>query len=1117
MAERGGASGLVGLPDAESRRVVTGALSRTLFVEAGAGSGKTTALVARIVNMVASGVPIGRIAAITFTEAAARELRVRVRDELERIGIEQQDRLLATAAGQVETAAITTLHGFALRILGDHPVEAGLPPGFGVADEITSMLDFDESWRLFTGQVGDDLELLDVQERAAVLGVELRRFQDIARRFDDNWDLIDLVDRTPPPLSGLDLTQELDRIESLGALVDHCLDDADLLASALIDLAGSVEDARRLDALTQIEWLEQLKWPNRRGGRKGNWIRMDIDDARKEVEAARAAAEEATNRYRVEVIASFVAKVAAFVERRVTDRQAQGELSFHDLLVLARKLLRSNESVREELHQRYTHILLDEFQDTDPLQIELAVLVAAEGTVGNRPWQELAAELDAGRLVVVGDPKQSIYRFRRADIAIYRDAEEVLVTEPERLTSNFRSVPGVVEWANEFFGDVIGDGVPGAQPAYIALDPVRSGDPTAEVPVHAIGGPHDRSVSVGEIRELEAADVAAVICRALDEGWRTERDGQWRPLRLQDIAVLIPSRLSLPALEAAFGAANIPFRPETSSLVYATQEVRDVIAGVRAVVEPSSSVDVVAALRSGLFAVGDDDLLAWHLAERPWDYSAWSSADRVDGGAIAEAFETMLGWHRNRFWTEPSALIDTIVRERRLREAALAEPRPRDRWRRYRFLAEQAREFTATHGGDLGDFVAWVEIQSSDLARVTEPIPAEPDDDAVRVLTVHGSKGLEFPMVVLAGAPTREMNRLGGPQVLFPRDAAPEVKLAKGKSTQLFDIQASVEEVLDRHERVRLHYVAATRARDLLVVSAHHKEGMQSSGRRTWEGLQATTGLWRSFERRGDERYRVEPPTQLRLDSSDHAAAEAAWLSEQDRLLAVTGSSREVSATGVANELADVALHLESRPVSPNDVEQELGETARRGRAGTAFGVAVHATLQQLDLLDPVRVGELALFNAEREGVGERAAEVADYVKVALSAPVIDLARRYRHWRELYLSTTVGETLLEGFIDLCIDGPDGLLIVDYKTDLVTSEADIDAKLDRYRHQAAVYALALEAVTDRAVVGCRFVFIGPAGVVERDVADLDGDRSRLRAHLVGAREPAALDGNSYDEA
>ncbi len=1092
------AKGLVGLPDAEARRVVTSSLSRTLFVEAGAGSGKTTALVARIVNLVSTGTPIGRIAAITFTEAAARELRMRVRDELEREGLEQQDTRLITAAGQVESAAITTLHGFALRILVDHPVEAGLPPGFSVADEITSMLEFDEAWRLFTGQIGDDLDLLDLQERAAVLGVELRRFVDIARRFDDNWDLLDLVDRDPPPLTPIDVSDVLDRIEALGDLVDHCLDDADLLASAILELAASVADARRFDALGQVEWLDQVNWPPRNRGKKGNWVRMEIDDVRKEVDAVRGSAAVAVDGYRTEVIATLVAAVAGFVDERVETRRARGELSFHDLLVIARKLLRSNDAVREVLHQRHTHLLLDEFQDTDPLQIELAVLVAASGAVGDRPWQELGAELGVGRLVVVGDPKQSIYRFRRADIAVYRDAEQVLVDEPERLTSNFRSVPGIVEWVNELFGEFIGGGESGAQPAYTPLDAVRAGDPRMDVPVHTLGGPHDKSVSVGEIRELEAADVAAVICRALDEGWRTERDGQWRPVRLQDIAVLIPSRLSLPALEAAFGAANIPFRPETSSLVYATQEVRDVVAGVRAVVDPTSNVDVVAALRSNLFAVGDDDLLAWHLAGGPWNYLDWKAAALVDGadgptddplqrGPVAEAFTTLLRWHADRHWTEPSTLVEVIVRDRRLREAALAEPRPRDRWRRYRFLAEQAREFTATHGGDLTDFVAWVEIQASDLARVTEPIPAEPDDDAVRVLTVHGSKGLEFPMVVLAGAPTREMNRLGGPQVLFPRGAAPEVKLGKGKATQLFDVQASVEEVLDAHERVRLHYVAATRARDVLVVSAHHKEGMASAGRRTWDGLQSNPGRWQPFERRGDEHYRVEPPTQLRLDGSDHAAIEAAWLAEQDRVVAEGGRRRDLSATGLAAEL----VGPEPAIVTPG-----------RGRAGRAFGLAVHAALQRLDLVDPVAMAELARYHAVEEGIGDRAAEVVDAVKVALTAPSIELARTNRHWRELYVATTIGETLLEGFVDLCVERPDGLLLVDYKTDLVATEDDIEVKLDRYRYQGAAYALALEELTGRPVVGCRFLFVGAGRVDERALTDLDRLKDELRRHLLG---------------
>ncbi len=1099
------------LPDEAARAVVTGALDRNLFVEAGAGSGKTTSLVKRVVTMVASGIPVGRIAAITFTEAAARELRTRVRDELERQGLDQQDRLLVAAAGQVEGAAFTTLHGFALRLLADHPVEAGLPPGFGVADEIASMLEFDESWRLFTGQIGDDLELLDIQERAAVLGVELRRFADIARRFDDNWDLLAEIDHEPAPLSPLDLSPLFDELESLGDLVDHCLDSSDLLASSLLELSASVEDGRRLDPLTQLEWLDLLKWPNRRGGRKGNWVRMDIDAVRKQVEATRSAVDETLNRYRVEVINQFVARVAGFVETRVEARQASGELAFHDLLVLARQLLRTNTAVREELHQRYGNILLDEFQDTDPIQIELAVLIAADGEVGDRSWQELAAELQPGRLVVVGDPKQSIYRFRRADISVYSDAELVLVDEPERLTANFRSVPGIVSWVNDFFGGVIGEGDTGAQPAYVALDAIREPDPELDVPVLAIGEPHARSVSVGEIREMEAVDVAAVICRAVEEEWRIERDGRWSPVRLADIAVLIPSRLSLPALEAAFGAANVPFRPETSSLVYATQEVRDVLAGVRAVVDPTSSIDVVAALRSGLFAIGDDDLLSWHLAERSWDYT--ELGDGLDDHPVGRAFEVLAGWYRDRWWTDPSALIERIVRERRLREVALAEPRPRDRWRRYRFLAEQAREFTATKGGDLHDFVAWVEIQSSDLARVTEPIPAEPDDDAVRVLTVHGSKGLEFPMVILAGSPTREMNRGAGAQVLFPRGATPEVSLAKGKTTQLFDIHASVEEVLDRHERVRLHYVAATRARDLLVVSAHHKEGMQSSGQRTWNGLEACPDLWRRFERRGDEQYLIEPPTQLRLAGGDHQETQRVWEDEQRRLMERNADVRTYSATGLAQELASSSdatppAHAqldEQRVVEGlhdllDDASGAERQTWRQGRAGTSLGVAVHATLQVIDFTDPVGVDGLAAFHAEREGIAELGSEVARYVNMALTAPVLDLARRYRHWRELYVAAPLGDALIEGYIDLCIEGDDGLIVVDYKTDLVTSEADIDAKLETYRIQGAVYAVALEHLTGRPVAECRFVFIGPTGVVERALSGLDEARHAVRRHL-----------------
>jgi ATP-dependent exoDNAse (exonuclease V) beta subunit len=1126
------------LTDAVARQVVIGDLDRTLFVEAGAGSGKTRSLVERVANLVVAGVPVTQIAAITFTEAAARELRIRVRDELERRAVDTDLSHLVDAAAQVEGASFTTLHGFALQLLSDHPVEAGLPPGFGVIDEISSILDFQEGWRSFAGRIGDDMGLLDLQERAAILGVELRRFVEVARRFDDNWDLLDRIELDPRPLEPLATDELIERLAGLRGLTNHCNDTTDTLVIAIGHLVDQVEAARSLDPLERLALLRRgLTWPNRRRGRKANWTSITVDDARRSVDEVRSEVDAALAAHTGQVIDHMVAHVARFVQERLAVRRADGELAFHDLLVLARRLLRDHPDVRGRLRQRYRRILLDEFQDTDPIQIELAVLLSTGGEVGDRRWQDLVGELEAGRLVVVGDPKQSIYRFRRADIGVYGQAEAALASDVVQLSTNFRSVPGVVDWVNEVFSRAIGDGETGAQPSYTALAPHRRSDPRRDgPPVVVIGGPHDRSVPVGAIREIEAADVAAVVCRAVEEEWRVERDGQWRPVRLQDIAVLVPSRLSLPALEAAFSATDVPFRPETNSLVYATQEVRDVLAAVRATVDPGNDIDVVAALRSSLFAVGDDDLLSWHQAGRSWDYrrpAPDSAADLVvaldgpepvpDGPPpvspdhpVARAFETLAAWHHDRWWTTPSALIDRIVRERRLRELALAETRPRDRWRRYRFLAEQAREFEATRGGDLTDFVAWAEVQASDLARVIEPIPAEPDDDAVRVLTIHGSKGLEFPMVILAGAPTEERRRAGGPRVLFPTGGRPQVKVGKGVATGEFDFHASVEEVLDGHERIRLHYVAATRARDLLVVSAHHKSGRVCMGHRTWTGCEAAPGTWLAFERRGDERYQAVAPTKLRRGADDHREEIGHWLQQQAEITQGVDRRAVVSATGLAERLrsrsgaAGPAPPAGPRELAGPDRPARLVEGVepdperqpwRRGRAGTKIGSAVHAVLQQVPF-EPSGAGldQLARMAAEQEGVAGSTATVADLARTALSAPAVELARHHRHWRELYVAHLFGSALVEGFVDLCVELPDGLVVVDYKTDPVTTTAEADAKVVDYRIQGAVYALALEQVTGQPVIDCRFVFVGPDGVVERSLPDLDLVRSEARAGL-----------------
>ncbi|MDH5291287.1 MAG: PD-(D/E)XK nuclease family protein, partial [Acidimicrobiia bacterium] len=298
-----------------------------------------------------------------------------------------------------------------------------------------------------------------------------------------------------------------------------------------------------------------------------------------------------------------------------------------------------------------------------------------------------------------------------------------------------------------------------------------------------------------------------------------------------------------------------------------------------------------------------------------------------------------------------------------------------------------------------------------------------------------------------------------------------------------------------------------TRARDLLVLSAHHREGLQSSGQRTWAALQGCEELWRPFERRGDERYRVEPPTQLRLSAGSWSETRRVWAEEQERLLDGNRRAATWSATRVAETLGPhlvlpaVAGDGPGHEIADGGPPTEADELAESGddgapppgrRASTAIGSAVHATLEQAALsATAADLAPLAAQAAAQAGVPDEAQEVAILASSALSAPaVVEAAAARRVWRELYVAAPVGDALLEGFIDLCYETDDGaLVVVDYKTDRVAA-AEIERRMAHHRWQGAAYALALQEVTGRPVAGCRFLFLRTDGeAVEREVDDL----------------------------
>ncbi|WP_165608100.1 UvrD-helicase domain-containing protein [Mycolicibacterium monacense] len=854
-------------------------------------------------------------------------------------------------------------------------------------------------------------------------------------------------------------------------------------------------EARLRDAVDDDGRLQLLDAPKLKSarGRALNWasigvqvIRDRLTDLDEACAALRAAVLEG-------VLQVLAAELARFTATSAALRRDAGELEFHDLLVLARDMLRHDDTgpaVRRSLARRYERLLLDEFQDTDPIQIEIAVLIASDDPdAAQKDWSTI--EVHPGRIFFVGDPKQSIYRFRRADIGLFIKARDTLVGASLQLSQNFRTGDAIIKWVNETFTQlIVREG--SSQPEYQALIAERE-DPEVGQSVAFFGHEHETRLSADELRSEEAADVSATIRRAIREGWsvadRTpSHEDIWRPARWGDIAVLLPARTSLPFLERALEDAGIPFRAETSSLVYGTREVRELILVARAVDDPTDSLAVVSALRTTAFGCGDDDLLVWKKRHRGgWDHQAALPDGAPGDHPVARGIAWMSQLHRERQWLSPSQVIDRILRDRRFFELAAAERRPRDLWRRLRFVLDQCRAWEEAGGGTLREYLQWVEGQSGEGTRVIETVLPETDDDAVRILTVHGAKGLEFPIVILSGMTTLMSSQARRVEVRFPESSGWAIKLSKRLSTTDFEDTQPVEEQMDHHERLRLLYVATTRARDHLVISTHRNVRGNRSAPTSAEVLQEVGWNSELVEHLDlSDEPSIDPPTSTSTTELPSLPALTEWQSAHDEVLICASRPVATSATRLAREAAakrelEAAAHDPGLAKGAKDIDLPPWQ---KGRYGSAIGRAVHGVLQVVDLTTGAGLRAACASQAAAEGVLGKEDVIEALAQAALDSNVIKLAATRRHWREVYIGIPWEAEVLEGYIDLLYEDCDGLVVVDYKTDACHSEDELDTKVKSYTVQIHTYAGALRRAVGREVSHGLLLFLRPGSSVPR---------------------------------
>ncbi|NOX31451.1 MAG: UvrD-helicase domain-containing protein [Actinobacteria bacterium] len=1127
--------------DESARQRVRESLDETLFVEAGAGSGKTSALVDRVVQLVLSGVEIRHIAAITFTEKAALELRDRIRREFEELAHSTQEpataELCAVALDQLDSAAISTLHAFAQRILGEHAVEAGLPPSIEVLDEISSQVSFDQRWREFIDELLDDPNNADLVLLADVLNVKLdTHLRDVADAFLDNWDLVatrvgPAEDPGRPRIAGISSI-----VDSVEQMIDSCTDPEDKLLGSIEALTNW---RRELDDTD--DWLDLvalLRDPGVKGssfGRAGSW--PDVDAVRDLIKAALAEADSEISRLVDRTIRCLANIIKDFTLDHVEERRTSGRLEFHDLLVMARQMLRHphhGTQVRAAVARRYTRLLLDEFQDTDPIQIELAVLIASDDPdAGSKPWSDISTP--PGRLFFVGDPKQSIYRFRRADVALFLEARDSFAQVPLTLDTNFRTVEPVIDWVNGIFEQLIRPET-GRQPRYQPLQAWRDANPATTQAVTVLGAAEHGELSAENLRRAEAEDVAAIARVALDEGWLVDDDTprgeppRWRPAQPSDITILLPARTSLHALERALDAEGLDYRAETSSLVWSTTEIRELMAVLRAIDDPTDELSIVTALRSAVYGCGDDDLYRWSKVHKgPWNHQHEPPHDVAADDPVAVAMAHLREMHQLRMWIAPSALVERIVRERRLLELGVARGRSRDVWRRLRFVQDQARAYVDSEGGGLRQFVAWATLQSAEGSRVAETLLPETDADAIRIMTIHGSKGLEFPITILSGLTTRGGRRRPGVQVAFPADGGSVIKMGKDLATADYDAFKPIDEQMDHLERLRLLYVGATRARDHLVVSLHRpaktKTKAKSGEPPAQASLSAAQLLYGAAVVSGVSHREFSKPVAKAAPASitkpttgptkgpnaTHSSRtrpvggtqlnRADWARERNVALERSTTASTIGATTVAKRAQQLTQAPSTDPgldKGPRDLDLPPWN---KGRYGTAIGRAVHAVLQTVDLDTGSGLEVTVAAQAAAEGVIGREDIIADLTRAALYSAVVREAVQLPYWRETYVAAPIEDgVVVEGYIDLLYRRSDGLVVVDYKTDAIGSDAELVSRLDKYALQGASYALALERATGEQVAEVVFLFLARDGSRTVPVDNLSVSKARVIATL-----------------
>lgn len=1020
-----------------------------VFVSAGAGTGKTRVLVERYVRaIVEGGLSIDSILVITYTERAAAELGERIRRRFREL-----DR--ADLAREIDRAWISTIHGFCLRVLKGSPFEAGLDPRFRVLDESQARVISAEAFREALARfcTGGD------PARLRLLGSYTS--DDLGSMLTGIFGRLRSAGR---PLV-LDAGQAVDFPGALAAL--------DEAARSLEDAGGPVGayagEIRARVAHGESEGIRRLPDPPEEAGERRV---AKLADA---VEGARKAALHAVAARDAELLQALLDEFDT-AYRQAKDRESG--VDFEDLQLRARDLLRRSPDVLAELQLRFRSIMVDEFQDTNRLQCELIDLLA--GSDGN------AVRGAPAELFFVGDEFQSIYRFRHADVDVFRErrsqSSAVLA-----LATNYRSRPEVIDVVNHLFSSTFG---PGFQPL------VPGGDfpePAFAPPVELLVT--DRaSYGSRAWRRAEAEHVAGRVAELVESG-------QYTP---GDVVLLFAAGTNAEAHEQALRARGLPTHRVAGRGYFSQQQVVDLLSYLRLLHNRYDDEALMAVLASPFVGVSNDALVL--LREAAPRRPLFTGLERSLPAGLSDRDRQLLEAFRQRYERLASSsgrigldrLCERIVAEHDYDLAVLSRWDGKHRYPNLRKLARMARSYEDLRGPDIEGFLRFMAAQQEAGAVATDAAADEEGAEVVRLLTIHSAKGLEFRVVVVCDAGSAGGGSNGAEILCLPdgRFGFRVVDPLDGGRVEVLDYEEvkEAERAANEQERHRLYYVGMTRAQDRLIVSGSLDLSKADSATTPIAWMIAGLGVDVTAES-PHELMVGETPVVVRIDQASEGDADeeagAAQDEEESEDAEPAPGQLELFAPGTGGvtapgyvlpplqpvaepppfelrRLSYSALALFSRcpyrfyaerviGLRPRDRERAVVE-GPPGLGPAEIGDAVH---QVLELADPtVLVDDLLATrfpSATPENV-QRVSELVEAWRRSELGRTVDACPDVR--REHPFALVNDGVLLHGRFDAFHRDGDGAVVVDYKTNRVGDASPAGIVEAEYHLQRLIYALAV---------------------------------------------------------